>query len=57
MVYEGGERDGKPNEPVWTAEIRGPTGPAQLAVSGAAGTDEYRTLAAATQSQAPLTIT
>lgn len=57
VVYEGGERDGKPNEPVWTAEIRGPTGPAQLAVSGAAGTDEYRTLVAATQSQAPLMIT
>ncbi|WP_082909113.1 DUF4245 domain-containing protein [Mycolicibacterium iranicum] len=57
VVYEGGERDGKPSEPVWTTEIRGPTGPAQLAVSGAAGTDEYRTLAAATQSQAPLTLT
>lgn len=57
VVYEGGEKDGKPNEPVWTAQIRGPTGPAQLAVTGAAGTDEYRTLAAATQSQQPLPIT
>lgn len=57
VVYEGGEVDGKPNEPVWTAEVRGPTGPAQLAVTGAAGTDEYRTLAAATQSQPPLTVT
>lgn len=57
VVYEGGEKDGKPNEPVWTAQIRGPTGPAQLAVTGAAGTDEYRTLAAATQSQQPLPVT
>ncbi|MBB2993197.1 hypothetical protein FHR72_004704 [Mycolicibacterium iranicum] len=57
VVYEGGESDGKPNEPVWTTEVDGPTGPAQLAVSGAAGTDEYRTLAAATQSQPPLTVT
>lgn len=57
VVYEGGEVDGKLNEPVWTAEVRGPTGPAQLAVTGAAGTDEYRTLAAATQSQPPLTVT
>ncbi|MDG4666036.1 DUF4245 domain-containing protein [Mycobacterium sp. 236(2023)] len=56
VVYEGGETDDKPNEPVWTAEVRGPTGSAQLAVTGAGGTDEYRTLAAATQSQPPLTI-
>ena len=57
VVYEGGERDGRPAEPVWTAQVRGPTGPAQLAVTGAAGTDEYRTLAAATQSQQPLPVT
>ncbi|VEG57366.1 Uncharacterised protein [Mycolicibacterium aurum] len=57
VVYEGGERDGKPNEPVWTAQVRGPTGPAQLAITGAAGTDEYRTLAAATQTQTPLPVT
>ena len=56
VVYEGGERDGKSGEPVWTAQVRGPTGPAQLAVTGAAGTDEYRTLAAATQSQQPLPV-
>ena len=56
VVYEGGERDGKPVEPVWTTQVRGPTGPAQLAVTGAAGTDEYRTLAAATQSQPPLPV-
>ncbi|MCV7153504.1 DUF4245 domain-containing protein [Mycolicibacterium pyrenivorans] len=56
VVYEGGERDGRPAEPVWTAQVRGPTGPAQLALTGAAGTDEYRTLAAATQSQSPLPV-
>jgi hypothetical protein len=50
IVYEGGER----GEPVWTARLNGPTGPAQVAITGAGGTDEYRTLAAATQSQAPL---
>jgi hypothetical protein len=57
ITYQGGERDGRPGEPVWTAQVRGPTGPAQIAVTGAAGTDEYRTLAAATQSQSPLPVT
>jgi hypothetical protein len=56
VVYEGGEVDGKQLEPVWTAQVRGPTGPAQLAVTGAGNTDEFRTLAAATQSQAPLPV-
>jgi len=54
VVYEGGERDGKPAEPVWTTRLNAPGGPAQIAITGAAGTDEYRTLAAATQSQSPL---
>jgi hypothetical protein len=50
VVYEGGEGV----EPVWTTRLNGPTGPAQIAITGAAGTNEYRTLAAATQSQPPL---
>lgn len=50
VVYEGGDDA----EPVWTTRLNGPTGPAQIAITGGAGTDEYRTLAAATQSQAPL---
>jgi len=54
VVYEGGEQDGKPAEPVWTARLAGPTGPAQIALTGAAGTDEYRMLAEATQTQSPL---
>jgi hypothetical protein len=50
VVYEG-ERTA---EPVWTARLTGPTGPAQIAIRGAGGTDEYRTLAAAVQKQPPL---
>ncbi|MCW2730471.1 MAG: hypothetical protein JWR13_1287 [Mycobacterium sp.] len=52
IVYEGGED----SHPVWTTRLNGPTGPAQIAVTGPAGTDEYRTLAAATQSQPPLPV-
>jgi hypothetical protein len=54
VVYEGAGQDGKRAEPVWTTRLDGPGGPAQLAVTGAAGTDEYRMLAAATQTQSPL---
>jgi hypothetical protein len=53
VVYQGGGQRGAV-EPVWTARIDGPAGPAQLAITGAAGTDEYRMLASATQSQPPL---
>lgn len=49
VVYEG-----EGAEPVWTARLKGPTGPAQIAIKGAGGTDEYRTLAAAVQKQSPL---
>ena len=54
VVYEGGERDGKRAEPVWTTRLNGASGPAQIAMTGAAGTNEYRTLAAATQTQSLL---
>jgi hypothetical protein len=50
VVYQGGER----GEPVWTTRLNGPTGPSQVAVTGAGRPDEFRTLAAATQSQQPL---
>ena len=50
VVYQGGEG----TRPVWTTRRNGPTGPAQLAISGAGSPDEFRTLAAATQSQPPL---
>ena len=52
VVYEGG--DGA--EPLWSTRLKGPKGPSQVAITGAAGTDEYRTLAAATQAQPPLPI-
>jgi hypothetical protein len=52
IVYEGGGD----SHPVWTTRLKGPTGPAQIAVTGPAGTAEYRTLAAATQSQSPLPV-
>jgi hypothetical protein len=55
VVYEGSQEDGDDAEPVWTTRLNGPTGPAQIAIKGAAGTDEYRTLAAATQTASPLT--
>ena len=50
VVYDGGEKA----EPVWTTRLTGPTGPAQIAIKGAGGTDEYRTLSAAVQKQPPL---
>lgn len=54
VVYEGSDRDGKPAEPVWTARLTGPTGAAQIALTGAANAGDFRTLAAATQTAAPL---
>ena len=42
---------------MWTTRLTGPAGPAQIAIKGAAGTDEYRTLAAAMQTQPPLPAT
>ena len=41
-------------EPVWTTRLTSPAGPAQEAITGAGSTDQFRTLAAATQSQPPL---
>jgi hypothetical protein len=57
VVYQGDEQDGKPAEPVWTTRLDGPTGPAQIAITGAAGPAEFRTLAAATQTASPLPVT
>jgi hypothetical protein len=56
VVYEGGDPGGEHPFPVWTARIPSAQGTAQLAITGAAGTDEYRTLAAATQTQPPLPV-
>lgn len=57
VVYGGGDRDGRPGEPLWTTRLDGPTGPAQIAITGAATTDEFRRLAAATQTASPLSAT
>lgn len=50
VVYQGGEG----SEPVWTTRLTGPQGPAQLAITGAGKAEDFRALAAATQSQPPL---
>lgn len=50
IVYQGGEG----TEPVWTTRLDSPAGAAQLAVTGAGTPDDFRALAAATQSQPPL---
>jgi hypothetical protein len=52
VVYQGDEQ-----EPVWTTRVSSPAGATQLALTGAATTDEFRTLAAAAQSAAPLPAT
>jgi hypothetical protein len=56
VVYSGGDRDGRAGEPLWTTRLDGPTGPAQIAVTGAGTPDEFRTLAAATQTASPLPV-
>jgi Protein of unknown function (DUF4245) len=50
IVYDGGDRE----EPLWTTRLGGSGGGAQIAITGAGGTDEFRTLAIATQSASPL---
>ena len=50
IVYQGD--DGV--EPVWTTRLDSPAGSTQIAITGAGSTDQFRTLAAATQSQPPL---
>jgi hypothetical protein len=41
-------------EPIWTTRLTSPAGPEQVAITGAGSVDEFRTLAAATQTQPPL---
>lgn len=49
VVYDGGAR----GEPVWTTRLDGPDG-TQIALTGAAGPAEFRTLAAAVRNATPL---
>jgi hypothetical protein len=50
IVYEGG--DG--TEPVWTTRLDSASGPAQVAITGAGSSSDFRTLAVGTQTQKPL---
>jgi hypothetical protein len=54
VAYRGAGQNGADVEPVWTTRLAGPAGATQIAITGAGGTDQFRTLAAATQSQTPL---
>ncbi|WP_309226848.1 MULTISPECIES: DUF4245 domain-containing protein [unclassified Mycolicibacterium] len=54
IVYDGAGDDQQGTEPIWTAKLNGPTGPAQIAVSGSAAAGDYRTLAEATQKATPI---
>jgi hypothetical protein len=53
VVYQGSDQTGAA-EPVWTTRLTSPGGVAQIAITGAGSTDQFRTLASATQSQPPL---
>lgn len=50
IVYQGADQ----NEPVWTTRLTSPMGATQVAITGAGSTDQFSTLASATQSQPPL---
>jgi hypothetical protein len=59
VVYRGTSHGadrsrGADAEPIWTTRLVGPAGAAQIAITGAGTTDQFRTLASATQSQPPL---
>jgi len=54
VVYRGTGQSGADAEPIWTTRLVAPAGAAQIAITGAGGVDEFRTLASATQSQPPL---
>jgi hypothetical protein len=54
VVYHGAGQSGADAEPVWTTRLAGAAGTTQIAITGAGSIDQFRTLAAATQSQPPL---
>ena len=54
VVYRGAGQSGADAEPVWTTRLAAPAGATQIAITGAGSTDQFRTLASATQSQPPL---
>jgi hypothetical protein len=57
VVYRGGGQGAQAEgaaEPLWTTRLAGPAGAAQIAITGAGSTDQFHTLASATQSAPPL---
>ena len=54
VVYRGAGESGADAEPVWTTRLAGPAGATQIAITGAGSTDQFHTLASATQSAPPL---
>jgi hypothetical protein len=54
IIYQGDGSADNAAEPVWTTRLDSPAGPAQIAITGAGSADQFRTVAAATQSQRPL---
>jgi hypothetical protein len=54
VIYRGSGQSGADAEPVWTTRLGGPPGATQIAITGAGSTEQFRTLAEATQSQPPL---
>lgn len=54
VVYSSAGQSGADAEPVWTTRLTGASGATQIAITGAGDTDQFRTLASATQSQPPL---
>ena len=59
VVYQGAghgadQNGGADAEPVWTTRLASLAGASQIAITGAGSTDQFRTLATATQSQPPL---
>jgi Protein of unknown function (DUF4245) len=54
VVYQNAGQSGADAEPVWTTRLTSPAGVTQVAITGAGSTDQFRTLATATQSQPPL---
>jgi uncharacterized protein DUF4245 len=54
IVYRSADQNGADAEPVWTTRLTSPAGTTQIAITGAGNTDQFRTLASATQSQPPL---
>jgi hypothetical protein len=54
IVYRGAGQGGADAEPVWTTRLAGPAGATQIAITGAGSTDQFHTLASATQSAPPL---